>query len=176
MLVFSLILKWISRKKKIVKLNANFNAKIDKGFSEGLFQIVQKANKRWSHPSLLLCSYVDEVLDNRIWIVCTHKNKNAMFISIWFHIVYLFISVIAGLYNVTLPVPPPPMAIVYQEMSPPAPDHMEELRRNQATTPIDTQPTGSLTASSDEPNPEVTSLVTKSLSALKSRKEQIIGN
>ena len=70
---------------------------------------------------------------------------------------------------------PPPLAIVYQEMSPPAPDHMEELRRNQSTTPVDTQPPGSLTTSSDEPHREVTSLVTKSLSALKSRKEQIIG-
>ena len=67
------------------------------------------------------------------------------------------------------------MAIVYQEMSPPAPDHMEELLRNQSTTPVDTQPPGSLTTSSDEPHREVTSLVTKSLSALKSRKEQIIG-
>ena len=72
--------------------------------------------------------------------------------------------------------PPPPLAIVYQEMSPPAPDHIEELRRNQATTPVDMHPTGgSLSASADEPGPEVTSLVTKSLSALKSRKEQIIG-
>ena len=68
------------------------------------------------------------------------------------------------------------MAIVYHEMSPPAPDHIEELRRNQAPTPVDTQPAGSLTASRDEPIPEKTILVTKSLSALKSRKEQIIGD
>ena len=53
---------------------------------------------------------------------------------------------------------------------------IEELRRNQSTTPVDSQPAGSLTTGSgEEQNSEVASLVTKSLSALKSRKEQIIG-
>ena len=94
-----------------------------------------------------------------IWTVIRHLNYD------YFHL---------GLFNVPV-AGPPPLAIVYQEMSPPAPDHMEELRRNQSTTPVDTQPPGSLTTSSDEPHREVTSLVTKSLSALKSRKEQIIG-